>query len=528
VRQVTTENGKATARGAFLVEYRCRAKLRGPIRVGTGESLSVVTDAPILRDGLNRPYLPGAGIRGILREFCEREAPLMGISEQIVTRLFGPSSEALAKAGQVLSNVHSTADQKAAALEQDRQGRLTVLDAALDDFVTEVRDHVSLSREWGATTKGAKFDQEVAHAAAALLVFRYEGDSESDDELRLLRAGLWALQEGALALGGKSGWGLGEIAKMAVAETSRERSEAEGLADYLSARFGGTSTDFPSEEKIQPIEYPHTSATATSVVARLPPWSWLRLRVRLCFDGPVLISGPYYGDLECNEAERKLRLGSDAVYQTRPDGTKILSGSSLRGALQAQARRISRTLWEVQEEDDDKVARLLFGHVKRSGTKERGRRGLLRVGEGTLIGESPPLFIDHVAIDRVSGFAADTQKFDTVALQSPRFEHTLFLRWNHGNNEEMAAVALFMFALRDAELGWVWVGSRTTRGYGHLRTIGITECVHSVVENGQRLTNKWPTPPISIAALAQDPVLKHVLEAWEPPMPTPEVGGADD
>ena len=58
----------------------------GTSHVGTGERMSLVTDAPVLLDAMERPYLPAASLRGVLRSHLEREAGHMGGS---IDKLFG-------------------------------------------------------------------------------------------------------------------------------------------------------------------------------------------------------------------------------------------------------------------------------------------------------------------------------------------------------------------------------------------------------------------------------------------------------
>jgi CRISPR/Cas system CMR subunit Cmr4 (Cas7 group RAMP superfamily) len=77
------------SRGPHLVTIECNLTFDGPLHVGTGERLSVFTDAPLLRDGSDNPVLPGSSIRGVLRDWCEREAALLDVDRGALFRLFG-------------------------------------------------------------------------------------------------------------------------------------------------------------------------------------------------------------------------------------------------------------------------------------------------------------------------------------------------------------------------------------------------------------------------------------------------------
>jgi CRISPR/Cas system CSM-associated protein Csm3 (group 7 of RAMP superfamily) len=93
--------------------------------------------------------------------------------------------------------------------------------------------------------------------------------------------------------------------------------------------------------------------------------------------------------------------------------------------------------------------------------------------------------LNHVAIDRITGFAVDHELFNAVALASPVFATEVCVRWRD-DEVDRCAVALLLLALRDAEEGWLWAGSRTTRGYGHIGSVGLN-CgrLSTVLGNGR-------------------------------------------
>ena len=148
-----TDQIKRSSRGPYLVEAAVTLIWSGPIHVGTGEHLSVVTDAPIMRDEEGYPILPGSAIRGVLRSWAEAEAPLLGVEREAVVRLFGPATK------EMTSN--------------DRQGRLTVGDGTFLQSGGEIRDHVRMDRATEAAALGGKFDQELTHADRASFTLRY-------------------------------------------------------------------------------------------------------------------------------------------------------------------------------------------------------------------------------------------------------------------------------------------------------------------------------------------------------------------
>ena len=150
-----------SSRGQWRLEIWARVAFQGPVRVSSGERLSLLTDLPILQDSSNRTWIPGSSVRGVLRDWCTREAPFLGVAEDAVNRLFGSSAGA--------SKANST---------DDRQGRLVVRDLELGNDATSVdfRDHVKIDREWNTAAYGGKFDEEVAVPRCGTFRIVYHGD----------------------------------------------------------------------------------------------------------------------------------------------------------------------------------------------------------------------------------------------------------------------------------------------------------------------------------------------------------------
>ena len=502
------------SRGPFRAELRCRLEFTGPLHVGTGEALSLHTDAPVLRDAADGVWLPGSSVRGVLADWCHREAPLLGVHRACVQRLFGVTP----KRGE-------------GSPEDDRQGRLTVLDVELPGGTEQIRDHVRIDRKTGAAARGGKFDHEVAHSSGGTLTLVYEGDSPNDPELVLLQSAANALQEGLLAFGGKTAWGLGAARVGAKNESSSgltwslvDRKQTPELSDYLRTRLPrdhpaqDTTTAAPDAGTRAPPKTVPPVAVLTNCKSRdhesgePPPWSWLRLRLRLAFDGPMLVAAP---DATASASRTSTgrndfteeRSQADATYQVAPNGCPVLAGSALRGPLRSDAERIEKTLGLRR------LAQTLFGTDK--------TQGLIRVQEGVLDADPHPVLLNHVSIDRVTGFAATTRLFNAAALASPCFCSELLVRWHADEEKHRQAIALLLFVLRDAEQQGLWIGSRTTRGYGHAKQVQVQQARWSLVN----LPNRNPPPeeagptraeareaPITVAELARR--LEFVHDAW--------------
>lgn len=496
------------SRGAYRLEITCAIEFLGPLHVGTGERLSVVSDAPILRDAAGKPYLPQASVRGVLRDWCEREAPLLGIEQRYVWRLFGRTPTA-DEAEQTEKRRRRGADVDPHRYG-DRQGRLTVSDVSLQGGRSEVRDHVRIDRRWGAAAHGGKFDQEIVYSTGATIQLVYEGDSAADPEIVLLQDAVEALEAGLLAFGGKTGWGFGwAIAARKAEYRHLERSNAALLAGYLKARLVGAGSTAQATQ-ISAAPQPARAPQADEPCA----WCWLRLDLELQFDGPMLVAGP-----DREEPQQNQRT-PDAVYLRQINGKVVLPGSSWRGVLHSHADRIATTTLGCKT-----IADTLFGVVKDSDNT--GFQGIVRVGEGKPIDlqgneltadQVKTIWMDHVAIDRITGFAADQKLFNCRALASPRFTVPMLIRW-HADDENMyAALALLLFSLRDAEEGLLWVGSRTTRGYGYLKDVTLKAGRLCIINPGGKRAPMDIAANTRIGALASveniGPQIQELIQAW--------------
>lgn len=413
--------------------------------------ISLSSDAPILRDTQGRPYLPGTSLRGVLRSHLEKMAGPLAAD---IALLFGSTPPR---------------GQKSNSLA----GRLTVCDAVTDSSChTEVRDHVKLDRCWGAAASGGKFDQEiVSDTLTWRMQLIYEGESPSDPELRLVQEAIRALEAGDLTCGAKSGCGYGRLKLTATAYSAIQRSDPSALAAWLNSRAGLSGPETPPLTAGS-FRWPDAPPTGPSTTpADLA--NWVEFRLRLQFDGVLLTRRPIPAlpteqPFDPRDRSRYAEKGStiaDAVYAvTGSPEQPFLPGSSLRGVLRHHAYRICKTFNVTPLADD------LFGTIKTDSTNE-GKKGGIEVSDGTLIGQPHPIYLDHVALDRITGFAADAKKFSTCGLASPSFHLTVRV---HFADDQLTRLALLGLLLRDLQDGFLWAGSGVTRGYGHIADAHIT------------------------------------------------------
>lgn len=514
----TDKPNPKSSRGAWRLKIKVAFTFSGALHVGAGGNLEIATDSPIVTAHNGQPVLPGSSIRGVLRHWAEREMNACNQDQSVFDSLFGATQNA------------------------DNQGRLSVYSATLKlpDQAQEIRDHICLDPQTEAVKKGGKFDQAVALPSSGSFVMLYEGDGKGDPELILLKAVCEALQADILSFGAKSGIGLGWMQEVKLNYQVYERKIPEGLSAYLLERLNNTDAsqkqEQPQADKTQPKEDTKehqefwrnpTSETGTEPKTTsltqeqrknfLKPLNWFKLDLALQFNGPMLVGGLFRGDRGTGALARETAEDS---WITRPNGAAYLPGSALRGVLSTQARRIANTLNQAE------IFETLFGFVKagKSGG-EQAQKGLLSVSEGVLGGNAQPIFMNHVAIDRISGFASDGALFNVAALGSPCFNISLRCFWEHDNHIQQAAVALLLFVLRDLADGQLWLGANTTAGYGHIQKVQWKALKGSYLtvsqENGysrKSITLDLATSETTISPLQAivdaDP-FKGVMESWQ-------------
>ena len=429
-----------------------------PLHAGTGGG-NALTDAAVLR--LNgRPYLPATSLRGVLRHLLQSEACLLGCTGYDWQSLFG---ESMATAG-----------------KEPFQSRLTIRSSFLDagaQPTAEIRDHVRMERAWAAAAHGGKFDNETILPGRGTFKFHasYEGDAPDDRELILFGEALRLLAEGEVQVGAKTGWGYGRIRLREGWETRvHDRRTPAGLAGFL----GITTEDTLATVKggfCFPPPLRHLEPTP----GLLEPYALLSLVLDIQCDGPVLIKSAFpeitdavKGDIHDPATYyQQGRLEADQVPLACSDGRGryYLPGSSLRGVWRGRADWMGASGFRSQND-----SKILFG----TASDQEGKQGLIRVFDGDIVPDSARLvYLDHVAVDRITHAADDGSKFANLALASPRFRVPVRAYWRRDNR---AALILLGHLIRDLCDGLLWIGSNTARGYGKIACVKTTDAKASV------------------------------------------------
>jgi CRISPR-associated RAMP protein (TIGR02581 family) len=183
----------------------------GGLRVGSGVA-DDVTDAPLLRDADDEPFVPGSSLKGVLRSSAERLLRAYDLNPPVCDVLTDercggkPGAEPLAEEDlarlcwvcQVFGSPHQA-------------GRISVGDLRPSEPVTTVvRDGVAIDRGELRAAGSLKYDYEVM-APSTRLAGTIRVEDAADHDLGILLGLLDLFDAGVLSLGGGTSRGLGQV-----------------------------------------------------------------------------------------------------------------------------------------------------------------------------------------------------------------------------------------------------------------------------------------------------------------------------
>ena len=413
-----------------------------------GESGDEVDCALLALDHEDRPYLPGTSLKGALRAWLESHLPKG--RRAAIDDLFG----------------HAPMPIEGAEEQQGRGGRLEFWDAFL---VIQDKEKAPETRMAGRTAIDRKTrtaaHQLLAHgdylAAGNIFSLTITGDDLDEPAIDLLLAALHGFQTGNRPIRLGSGRSTGRGAATFTLDAVRCMDRAF-IATWLNLPDPPPWRQWLEGHPHGARLTPAFRARAEKVVPQSPATTTLDLVLDI--DGPFAV-----GDPTRYEGQGHPDLEPMLDEQGRP----LLPGSSLKGALRAQALRIWRTVHGPLPEPERKAGPpqnpldWLFGTT--------GWQGVLQVGEFREAGCCGPARIqEFVAVDRFTGGVAGSAKFKAKLFESPTFAGTLRLDLARGRQHRRryakAALGLLALTLRDLGEGDITLGHGRTKGMGTCRS----------------------------------------------------------
>jgi len=401
---------------------------------GEGESLA---DMTLLRDSLDgiTPLFPGTSLAGALRSHL---ADVLGgyfsNEDKAVATLFG------------MSRKNDADGAQSPLIVFDSSGELP------DGLKVEIRDGVAINSATGTADPHKKFDIEVLPTGTIFPV-RVELVVEKSEEepklVTLLVKALDGLASGEISLGMRRSRGLGAVGARNWKTRRFELNTSDGWINWLTSdHLNPLAHETPFNSAREAIE----SACPALRLEKTPDdkRSRLVIDVDLQLDGDLLVRSP-----GCDPT------APDAVH-LHSAGKPVLPGTSLAGALRAQALRIARCVRSSQKDGDEWINRLFGPHIenKQNSSSPRPSASKLRVSEN-IIGDSKPRRQTRIAIDRFTGGVVSGALFDEEVQAGGKINVRLELR-----QPTEAETGLILLLLKDLLSGEIPVGGSASVGRG--------------------------------------------------------------
>jgi CRISPR/Cas system CSM-associated protein Csm3 (group 7 of RAMP superfamily) len=407
---------------------------------------------------------------------------------------------------------------------EGQESRLKVFDSRHVGAASLVRDRNAINRRRGSADKKRLFHEEVIDGTWSfpLTLEFLETGPRTSQELQLQNHGtdpdalarrllfdvLRLLEAGWASIGGNSGIGYGRFRLENCRVMVRNRCSPDEVLAYARDRWGAKDSDGNSVFLPQSLQDVLGSAAAIPVNGgeSVRPPERIRFRCTLRPLEPLLVKTGYTAEIRGNVGSRRAQqenlqltyepvpqeFAVDAGFCLDARGRPYVPGSSLRGALRSHVERVVRTIagdaaaWDLQQAQDKGQEFSEYEDFKENNVECLVSRvfGFSALGGRILFSDAVPLYadrfecrrklLDHVALDRFTGGAADKRKFNSRPYFPPgppsdvgtegdlecEIELYDFDAWHLG---------MLLLMLRDLRLGRVMLGHGKNKGFGRLR-----------------------------------------------------------
>lgn len=391
----------------YAARYRVEARCLSPLRTGgtDGDSETVLTGL----DGVC--FVQGSSLAGAFRGWLEEDGERMTLAEP----LFG---------------------------SQKGSGSLIVSDGRFDMAAqVSTRPRLRINAETGSADLGGKFDIAQVNAGADF-VFElvWLGQEEAPKQLQAIEAMLAAMDAGQIRLGAQKNNGFGKVG-LTVTRQFYDMRRPEDRTAWLEGIDRGQPFALPEVVPDRRVYF-----ILTGQIDGLLVKSSARLLKEECKDKK-----------KADENKKGKDKGSYTPNLTEND-VRVLPGSSIKGAVRAQAERIAKSI-----NLDGKLVSNLFGNAPDA---ETGRAGRVMV-EDLRLDQAQTRKISRIRINRFTGGVIRQGLLMEEPLSTPvRLE----LSVRQGSDVECA---LLLYALRDLGLGLYNLGSGGAIGRGYVNVSEI-------------------------------------------------------
>lgn len=265
-----------TLKPTRLIRFEAKLHMQSGLHIGSGRE-STYSDASVVRHADGRPFIPGSSLKGVMRSHLERMGQVLEHVRACLlhdTSMFSDEEKEKFKTPKVKKIIEekgsaeieggtdlvcisplwvlTKADATRAKAvhfkdlchictlfgSQILAGKVRIPDLEVEEMSyihnVEIRDGVGIDRDRGVAVDGVKYDFEVVPSDTVFKLNIFV-DSPSPIELGLLAAGIREMQQGHVAIGGKTTRGLGafSLKDLAIYET---KYNGKGLKAHLLNR----------------------------------------------------------------------------------------------------------------------------------------------------------------------------------------------------------------------------------------------------------------------------------------------------
>lgn len=425
--------------------------LETPLRIGAGgdpDSTHETVDIKVLKDKLERPFIPGTSLAGVLRNWVAANYP------NLLVEVFGDS----------LIPQRGT---------EERQSAITFSDIPLEKGSIALRDGVRLDEITGTAIDKAKYDFEViergatGHFVITLVLRKYQEQIKEDMELCMRH----------MADTFRTGIRLGSLT-----------TKGFGVVKATQALVDCYDFSQPSAVK-QWLKKESSSKAYEGKVGGAPTPSTFSVEVEASINGSLLVRDYDVPDSESTEASlsamqlRAFRGTKDGGYDY------VIPGSSIKGVLKHHAVYILRAL----KAKDSSFLDTLMGQANESASE--GRKSRFIVDEVYFKDGVKAVNQTRTRIDRFTGGVMDSALFTNQPVwQEEKHKKTLTLRYEISDCKDSEA-GLALLLLKDLCTGRIAFGGEKSIGRGTLKGLSAKISFkgqtyqfneHGMVDNGQK------------------------------------------
>lgn len=419
-------------------------KLLSPLRIGSAETGDSgngarTVDTYVMKGKSGKPCIPGSSLTGVLRSLTRE------YSAEIADVIFGSAHDAR----EVTTLVQSAID---------------VSDVILNDAKIIYRDGVAIDDMTGTAITGAKFDYEAvergAHGTMELTFTLRETHRKKRSAIHAAIDEIARRLVTGVRIGALTTKGFGLVSCDTVKKCAYDFTDAEAVKAYLlhvpynsvmitqydgGACYGGEGNDLVIDARF---------ALATPIIVRHEP-----------------------SDDEKDMAHVMLRAEDES-------GDFVIPGTSMKGVLRHQARRILRALGKGVV--SDKFIERLMGSSSGSSNDDKIKSRLI-VDETYIKAANATSYKQtRIKIDRFTSGTISGSLFEEKPIFQNDASHGSFKLHFTVKNATEAEAGLMVYLLRDLWLGRVAVGGEKSIGRGLLR--GLSATIYYTDDRGARTT----------------------------------------